>query len=257
MTAAVSNINPDFASGAFGQLRAGDGSNANSMFSKLKVVYQPIVRLGAARGETIAYEALLRVPGPGGTMVSPVDFIRQAEHDGTISHVDRWVMCSAAKRLSENPDLRIWLNTSRVSLSDRAFVEDAMMILDFTKTHDRFTLEVTESAEGCPTSLQRNIDMLYALGLTMIIDDLWDGFSADDLVASPSVNGCKLSGTTMAKLLQCSRTQKRTKQLLQACGEAKKIVVLEGVETEEHLEMAERLGFEYCQGWYFGSPVTF
>lgn len=80
-------------------------------------------------------------------------------------------------------------------MADRSFVTDAIMMLTYTQMHNRISLEITETADGDLIEIESNIKSLHLNGVSVVIDDLWEGFSKTELLEVSGVTACKLSKT--------------------------------------------------------------
>ncbi|WP_296806743.1 diguanylate cyclase, partial [Thiocapsa sp.] len=134
---------------------------------RLRLYYQPIVRLGEPDTSPEHYEALLRVvPEDGeGEPTLPPGFIGAAERFGLMDEIDRWVIARALHdhgSQTESPGARIAINLSGSSLSDETLLAYIEGQIDASgMAPERICFEITETA-GIQ-NLDRALDLMTAL----------------------------------------------------------------------------------------------
>lgn len=218
-------------------------------------MYQPIIHWRSGADASIrAFEALLRVSDRG-LLASAGELIKSREQMGNIACVDRWVAQEAGRFLAHHPKFKLWVNASRISLCDPLYVNDLLRLIKIPANEGRLTVEVTESCKGDPSTLDLYLAKLADAGVSIVIDDLWDGYNEESMLAAEYVHGCKLSAATTAKLQLSHQTKVSALNTLSRLKSEGKIVVVEGIETRRALEVTQALGFELFQGWLFGQPV--
>lgn len=218
------------------------------------LAYQPIMSISAQPNTVVAFESLLRVQ-INGVAHGPADIVAAAEADGSIIDIDRWVLNEAIRQAVARPRLNIWINASQISIAHPTFLNDALAALTASRTLGRMTFELTETADVDATLLLRRLDALKVRALTLMIDDVRDGYAKKSLLHNAAVSGCKLSRDTTAELQVSEKVRSEVQRLVKHCRLTGKKVVLEGVENEQDLKLAHNLGIQYCQGYHFGFPA--
>jgi EAL domain-containing protein (putative c-di-GMP-specific phosphodiesterase class I) len=221
---------------------------------KFWLAYQPIVRINAKPNTVLAFESLLRVQIDG-VAHGPADIVAAAESDGSIISIDRWVMNEAIRQAIARPHLNVWINASQISIAHPNFLKDALRALTASGTLGRMTFEITETADVDAAVLAERLSAVKAGTLSLVIDDVRDGFAKRSLLKNSAVAGCKLSRDTTSELHVSERVRAEVQRLVKLCRLTGKRVVLEGVENAYDLKMATNLGIEYCQGYHFGHPT--
>lgn len=217
------------------------------------LVYQPVINIKHGPTAVVAFESLLRVSKNGQTH-GPAEIVAAAEQDGSIVSIDRWVLNEVIKLAKSRAQLSVWINTSQLSIAQPEFLEDALLALTRSNTLGRVSFEVTETADVDARILASRLEVLRVRTLTVMLDDIRDGFSPRSLLLSDAVAGCKLSRDTTVELLNSERVRQEVQQLVKICRENGKKIVLEGIETIDELKLAEDLDIGLCQGYYFGYP---
>jgi EAL domain-containing protein (putative c-di-GMP-specific phosphodiesterase class I)/GGDEF domain-containing protein len=220
-------------------------------------VYQPVVNISDLSVE--GYEALVRWDSLALGLISPEVFIPIAEHIGVISVLDRAAVKSASeasRHLLLNSGQAMGVNVSAVTLeTDANFVDFVIGIKNSRGFGEgRLVLELTETAvvENLE-KLSEVIILLRAEGIEISIDDFGKGETNLNTLSHLTIDYIKLD-----KGLLRLKTPKATRAMLKIGTEMAKmldaVIVCEGIETEEDLEMCKELGIKLGQGWLLGMP---
>ncbi|GAA4250865.1 putative bifunctional diguanylate cyclase/phosphodiesterase [Dactylosporangium darangshiense] len=236
---------------------------------ELRVVYQPIVRLGD--GALVGVEALVRWHHPSRGAIGPAEFIPVAERTGLIVPLGRFVLretCrQAAAWLTEHgPDAlpEAALNVSARQLHDPDFVADVSAALaESGLPCERLVLEVTESAVLRGQQVSRTLYELSRLGVRLALDDFGTGESSLSLLrAFPAaivkldksfVEGIEIDDGRPAAADARQAVARAVIQLARALGLS---TVAEGVENAEQAAVLRELGYTTGQGYHLAEPMT-
>lgn len=218
------------------------------------LAYQPVFNITPARHRVIAFESLLRVQIDG-VAHGPADVVAAAEKDGSIVTIDRWVLHDVIRLAIRRPTLHVWVNASQISIGHPSFLEQAIQSLIDSRTIERVSFEITETADIDASVLAKRLDTLKVKTLTLMVDDIRDGYAKRSLLQNDAVAGCKLSRETTIELQTSERARAEVQRLVKHCRLMGKKVVLEGIENRSDLALATSLGIEFCQGYHFGYPA--
>lgn len=221
---------------------------------RFSLAYQPVFSVTDDQRSVIAFESLLRISDSTGTQ-GPAALVARAESDGTIVDIDRWVLSQVIDQLKSRPRLSVWINTSQLSIAHPSFVVDAIQALLAAKVMGRVTFEVTETADVDARLLAKRLEALRVQSLTVMVDDVRDGFAKRSLLLSDSVVGCKLSRESTMELMVSEPARADVQRLVKLCRRTGKQVVLEGIETVDELSLAKHLNISLCQGYFLGMPA--
>ncbi len=218
------------------------------------LAYQPIFNITPNGRRVIAFESLLRVQIDG-VAYGPADVVAAAEIDGSIVGIDRWVLNDVIRLAISRPYLNVWVNASQISIAHPSFLEDSIQSLAASRTIERVAFEITETADIDALVLAKRLASLRVKTLTIMVDDIRDGYAKRSLLQNDAVAGCKLSRETTIELQTSERVRTEVQRLVKHCRLMGKKVVLEGIENETDLGLATSLGIEFCQGFHFGHPA--
>jgi diguanylate cyclase (GGDEF)-like protein len=229
---------------------------------EIEVHYQPIVDLGTLRSTSL--EALARWRRPDGSLMSPAVFIPIAEESGAIHEIGRDVLrqaCRAAAHwrdtLPGRADVGISVNVSVHQVLSGRLVDDVVAALrDSGLPPADLTLEIVEStaledADRAAAELAR----LQRVGVRIAVDDFGAGYSSLGFLMGLAVDTLKIDRT----LLEFDTTRQGV--LVNAVAELGRTlgltVVVEGVETPQHLLRAREALCDAAQGFHFATPMRF
>ncbi|CAA9447837.1 MAG: diguanylate cyclase/phosphodiesterase (GGDEF & EAL domains) with PAS/PAC sensor(s) [uncultured Rubrobacteraceae bacterium] len=229
--------------------------------AQLRVFYQPMASIKT--GEIVGAEALVRWEHPERGLLSPSEFVPEAEETGLIVPMGRWVLeeaCRQAKewqrRYPNDPPLTIAVNLSARHLRYPGLVDEVARTLKRTKlAPGSLTLEITESVLVTDDGSTRGtLQRLKGLGARLAIDDFGVGYSSLSYLGYLPVDRLKLDRVLVGGLDTLSKTLAIVRAVIDL-GHALGIeVVAEGVETQEEFEELRAMGCDVGQGYYWWAP---
>lgn len=223
---------------------------------QLSLVYQPLadMQLGTIEG----FEALMRWLHPQRGLVSPADFIPAAESCGAIWDIGAFALREACREASTWPaPLRIGVNVSPAQIVHADFAGLVEQILAETGLDPRrLEVEVTESlfirdAHSALQTLQR----LHSLGVSVAIDDFGTGFSSLSTLRSFPFDRIKIDRSFVRTMALDADDAAIVNSVLGLGRAMALLVVAEGVETHEQLQLLRKLGCHHVQGYLIGKPL--
>ena len=217
----------------------------------LQMFYQPIVDF--SNNQVSYYEALVRIFA-NDEMISPGSIFNVVEARRFEIELDQAVIRQLEKDLEAG---KIPEGTG-VSLNLSAQTVTRAEILDWLQPLQRFTdnckivLEVTETAVidelgRASVYLKKLREMQFVIAL----DDFGSGFSSVKHLASMPVDIVKFDITIVQSLLD-ENQRKMISGLAQMISEVGHVLVAEGIEDTELLEIVLQTGFDFGQGFLFG-----
>ncbi|MGN0154239.1 MAG: putative bifunctional diguanylate cyclase/phosphodiesterase [Lachnospiraceae bacterium] len=226
-----------------------------------EVHYQPIFDI--KEGKVHSMEALARLQVPEYGYVSPEEFIRIAEKNGTILKIGLLVLeevCQFYKEynLEEYGIEFMEVNLSVVQCVQEHIHEDIEGIMkkygiDFSKIN----LEITESAAAYSEErLIQNMKKMSQAGISFSLDDYGSGYSNINYLVDLPFSIVKID-----KYLVWAAMKNETSRVIleNVIAMFKKIhlkVVVEGIEDLQMVRMVTDMGADYLQGYYYSKPLT-
>jgi diguanylate cyclase (GGDEF)-like protein/PAS domain S-box-containing protein len=223
--------------------------------------YQPTVRLGD--GTIIGFEALVRWNHPRRGLLSPGDFLGQAEETGMISALQRWVLgqaCADGKHWQLSypvePALQISVNISQHGLVEADLVADvtnACIAAAFPP--ERLILELTEGAtlEGRAT-VSRLLE-LHERGVSVALDDFGAHAAPLSSLRDLPVDIVKLDHSFVARMTTSSTDATVAQAVIDLGNKLGMITVADGIERADQLAALRGMGCLAGQGYYLSRPL--
>jgi diguanylate cyclase (GGDEF)-like protein len=208
------------------------------------------------------FEALVRWRHPERGILSPVEFLPYLAQLQLMPKLDLWVLNRATRLLTswqqtDASELSIAINLSTAGLNDNDYITRAHEISknlgrDISKLH----IEITEtSAMKSIRSGKFNIAKLHDLGIKISLDDFGTGYSSLNYLKSFPADKIKFDHGFIKEMLENESAEKILRALVPLCQQLGKKVVAEGIETQQHLNMAKEIGFDQLQGYFFAKPM--
>jgi diguanylate cyclase (GGDEF)-like protein len=222
---------------------------------QLSVVFQPQAdaRTPAVKG----FEALVRWNHPIHGFVPPAKFIPAAEACGAIADIGAFVLRQALQQAARWPShLRVAVNVSPAQIGHPDFarhVESALAEAGVEPS--RLEIEVTESlfiydAEAALATLKK----IKALGVSVAMDDFGTGYSSLSTLRSFPFDRIKIDRSFIFDMIGNRDASAIVSTIMELGRAMDRLVVAEGVETEEQLKQLQLLGCNEVQGYLIGKP---
>lgn len=223
----------------------------------LDVYYQPVI--DAASGEMVGVESLVRWQQDGEFM-PPALFIPIAEQSGQIIQVGEQVLHHVLRDIQKTPllqQLQVSVNVSSQQLKRYDFAHFLGSCLRNYNVDPRLLcLELTESGMfEQQKSAESLLERLRALGCQLAIDDFGTGFSNLSYLNTLPVNIVKIDRAFTRDLDINERQRILVGNIISICKQLDQMVVVEGIETKEQVDMFTSLGCDRMQGYYFARPM--
>jgi diguanylate cyclase (GGDEF)-like protein/PAS domain S-box-containing protein len=219
---------------------------------------QPIVDLG--RDRISQWELLLRLPGDGGELILPAQFLYTAERSGLILEIDRWVLTQAIDLIAAQRDagheLRLEVNLSGRSVGDSKLLDLIERQLEAAAIDPScLVLELTETAAIANIDSARGFaERLRAIGCGFALDDFGAGFGSFYYLKHIPFDFVKIDGEFIRNLPVNSTDQLILDSIVQMSKGLGKYTIAEFVGDAETVEVLKAHGVDYAQGYHLGKP---
>lgn len=225
--------------------------------AELRLVFQPIVN--STDGFMTRCEALARWDSPELGAVSPMEFVAIAEKAGMTQQLTQVVVRKALEHLRLWPDLQ----SMSVNLSAQDIIcretSDALVAIFLAvpeSVRHRLVLEVTESSLLTDLEEARyNLMKFRFLGLKTAIDDFGTGYSSLRYLQELEFDIVKIDRSFGAALDSKARGLGLVATIQHLCRSLSIECIIEGIETQQQLEIARSAGCRYVQGFLYSPPI--
>ncbi len=224
---------------------------------------QSIEPVRPADSDQFSNEILLRLRNESGDVYAPGHFIPAAERFYMMPEIDRWVVTSLFRFLSESrnaiPNRRqLWsINLSGQTLSDDGFLAFVTRQLQaYGIPPEQICFEITETA--AVTHIDRAQQLLHslrAIGCRFSLDDFGSGLSSFGYLKSLPLDYIKIDGSFVRDVVQDKTSEAVVSSIIHLGHELGIQVTAEWVENEAVKEKVESLGIDFVQGSTAGEPL--
>ncbi|MBF0605283.1 MAG: EAL domain-containing protein [Nitrospirae bacterium] len=223
--------------------------------------YQPKIKL--ATGQISGMEALLRWDHPREGILFPRQLIPLAEGTGLIHQIGEWVLFTACREAADwslqgFPGLKLAVNLSVLQFRDGdklvQLVEEALAQSGFPA--HLLELEITESVMMTHMDhVSGTLEKLQSLGVTIAMDDFGAGSSSLALLKRLPVQTLKIDRSFVNDLSAHPESAAFIAAIVSMAQQLRLRVIVEGVETDEQLQIMKGQGDHDVQGYYFSPPL--
>jgi diguanylate cyclase (GGDEF)-like protein len=212
---------------------------------------QPIAELTS--GEVRFNELLIRMLSDGEDVIPPEAFLPAAERFGLIVELDRWV-AREGLRLAERGK-RVTINISADSIGDDEILALARQAARGGVPSGAVVFEITETAAMSNMEEAREFtERLGEVGCEVALDDFGTGFGSFSYLKHLPSRYLKIDVEFVRELASNETDQRVVRSIADVGHSLGKLIIAEGVENADALELLRRYGVDYVQGMYIGKP---
>jgi diguanylate cyclase (GGDEF)-like protein len=229
---------------------------------ELVVHYQPIYDLTS--GKRRGVEALVRWQHPQRGLLGPAEFIPIAEQSDLINGIGRVVLEKVCQQLTvwrdeqgEDAPGEVAVNISTRQLHQPGYAAHVAALLELNGLEPGcLVLEITESTMMAdPATVADVLTDLRDLGLRIAIDDFGTGHSSLARLHELPVDEVKIDQSFVRAASGPGGDTTMLELVITLAGRLGLDLVAEGIETPEQLDMLQRLGAQYGQGYLLARPA--
>ncbi|MEG0275459.1 MAG: EAL domain-containing protein, partial [Coprobacillus sp.] len=228
-------------------------------YQNFSLVFQPIIE--TTTNQICKVETLCRWTHPHFKNISPGIFIPLLEETGDIIKLGKWIFEQSVIHLKQllecNPHISMSINISNIQIMEddfSTFIEET--ILYYNVPFESVILELTETAIA--KNAHKTIDTIHQLrmmGIRIAMDDFGTGYSSLSLLKNEPLDIIKIDQSFVRGLHDDSFNQAFIKLIIELCHQINLLVLIEGVETKEELDLLLPLLPDFIQGYYTGMPM--
>jgi EAL domain-containing protein (putative c-di-GMP-specific phosphodiesterase class I) len=204
-------------------------------------------------GRLVALEALTR--GPAGPFAMPSDLFRAAFEQNVLTTLDlRALRLSLERRRSSE-----WTGWYHVNLFPSTLLNtppsSIAALLAWSGPPTGICIELSEQQFlGDPAYLRPPLDALRTAGFRIAIDDVGFGRSSVEALMLLEPDVVKIDRRCIRSIGSEEGERRQLERLLAMLRAVEATVIVEGIETEEELQVLRELGVPYGQGFLWGEP---
>ena len=223
--------------------------------------YQP--KLSFTTNKVGEAEALARWRHPQKGVIPPFEFTSVAERSGLIVDLGIHVLSQSCRQAEEwrerhGQDLRVAVNVSPVQLTQSddflSIVEN--VLCDSNLPPELLELELTEGVLiNHGSDLLQLLNRLRDMGLTLAIDDFGTGYSSLSYLKDLPVQTLKIDRSFIKDLPDAEADMRLVRAMIGMSHDLGHLVVAEGVETIEQLNVLREAECDLAQGYLISRPL--
>ncbi|TKB54230.1 EAL domain-containing protein [Ferrimonas aestuarii] len=224
------------------------------------LVYQPIFHLQS--GMITGAEALIRWRHPERGVLTPADFIPQAEARGLIVDIGNQVIDMACAQVRSWIDQGLPLQHTSINISVKQ-IENGDLVEVIQAALERhhvpaesLEIEVTETMllqHG--KSMVAQLWQLRQLGIAIAIDDFGTGYSSFARLKNLPVDRVKIDRSFISELERDERNSSIVQAIVSLAHNLDMVVTAEGIESHYQYQYMKSQGCEAGQGYLVSPPV--
>lgn len=228
---------------------------------ELRIVFQPKVSVHSGRGTSA--EALVRWQHPERGVIGPNEFIPIAEETGLVVPLGEWVLRETCRRIRAWRDAGLRVPRISVNVAGQQFRGKGLTpvvtaaLAESGIPANLLGLELTESEmmEDAPANV-RTLHELKEIGVTLAIDDFGTGYSSLSYLKRFPLDELKIDRSFVHRVDADPDNHAIVAAIIGMAHGLGLLVVAEGVETREELEVLRMRGCDECQGFLFSRPIA-
>jgi EAL domain-containing protein (putative c-di-GMP-specific phosphodiesterase class I) len=222
------------------------------------IEYQP--QIDTNSGEVIGMEALIRWRHPHLGVITPDQFIEEAQKSGLIIEIGNWVLQSACIQIKEWYEEGFDPGKMSINLGAK-HLEDASLVPYVSDTLYRTGCKASwlefEVSEGFVDATNRqavqNLNALDDLGVDFSIDDFGTASTSLNLLKQLPISALKIDTSVVHGI---DSGEGEILDAILAVGESMGMdVIAEGVETASQQSYLNDKGYKVMQGYHFSKAI--
>ncbi|MDD3626275.1 MAG: EAL domain-containing protein [bacterium] len=223
--------------------------------SQIKTAFQPIFDLKTMK--LLGYEALTRGP-ENSIFADPETMFSFALHSDLITELDRICRNNAllmSKQMKNKT--KLFLNTEVQTIYTPDFIEGK--ILDILDSHNLnpkdIVIEITErSAIENYQKFTEILKILKSLQFNIALDDAGVGYASLQTITEINPRYLKIDHSLVKNINKDLIRRHLIQTLVDFSEKTDILLIAEGIEDEDELEVLREIGIHYGQGFYLGKP---
>jgi diguanylate cyclase (GGDEF)-like protein len=225
----------------------------------LNVVYQPIVN--TVEDKIWAFESLVRYTHPELGRISTSSLIEKAKGLGRMDELTRQVIATSLKSAREFRKLEPGITVMTINLEVEQIRDEHVgaFLKDIVPRYPDVTLclELNErSTKDIDDDLRAQAEHFRQLGMLIALDDYGSEASSVGALVRIPMDILKIDRSLVDNL--DDTRQREVVRALQGFGDAFDYsTIVEGIETQDAVDVLVGIGVRHAQGFFYGRPVPF
>ena len=226
---------------------------------ELEIYYQP--QIDAITEKVCGAEALIRWNHPEKGIIPPFSFLEVAEEYDLLEEIDRLVVERTMNDIVEfskmGINMPLSVNFSATTICSSRTIPFLINCLKNIPINPALlTVEITEtSLMGDIEKSKTIIQQLSSMGINIAIDDFGTGYSSMGYLMRYPTTYLKIDREFITNINQIEALRIVTSNIIKLGHSLSMMVVAEGVETIEELNVLKNFGCDIIQGYFYSKPI--
>lgn len=224
-----------------------------------RMFLQPKVNIHT--NKTVGAEALIRLYQPEKGYISPAKFIPVLEQQNEVHLIDLFILSRVFQfqklaRDAGKEIVPISVNFSKNTLMYPKLMEFIMEQCEkYGMPDNMIRIEITETISNMDHMEVKNIaKALHTLGFSISMDDFGTQYSNMAVLTQFDFETVKIDRSMIINIVNDEKNRLILKHTIAMLKDLGMEIVIEGVETEEQVNVLATLGCDIVQGFFFGRP---
>ena len=222
--------------------------------------YQPII--DAKTNEIVGAEVLSRLNSSTDGVLTPHAFLSAVNNVGLNQKFDYYIFEKNCKWISNDSSRRtkyfFTINFSRSTLCEEDFADNLIAIVEkYGYIYSSLALEILEDKDLTKSEIAlmtNNIKRLREKGMLILLDDFGKGYTTFGDLNDFDINIVKIDKSITQNAITKTGFVILT-NIIKTAHDLGLKTLCEGIETNEHKELAIKAGCDLLQGYYFHRPM--
>lgn len=218
-------------------------------------------KISSVNGTVTGLEALARLKISGAGYISPGIFIPIVEKLNLTVQFGTLIIQKVLQDIPRiialyGPSIQVSINISPTHLLSDGFVEYLITLNEERSINKNILiLEITEEVFVADyTEIKLILEKLQSIGFKISLDDFGSGYSSLSYISELPLNEIKIDRSFTQKVTSNKKTELMMKVIFDMAGILGYKLVVEGVETEDEVNLIKSMGICDIQGYFYSKP---
>ena len=205
-------------------------------------------------------EALARIFDENVGFIPPVEFIAEAERNGSIIALGRQIFEKVCEFIKEQEPLQYGVSRISVNLSAMQLMQDGMaeefirIAENYNVSMSSFSFDIAEVSEKDPGSVAlKNMNKLIDRGAEFALNDYGSGYSSLENIMNLPVKLVKIDRALVRSYFESGSML--LPDVIEMFRNQKLQLALVGVETKDMARRLSVMGCDYLQGYFYSRTI--
>jgi c-di-GMP phosphodiesterase len=214
--------------------------------------FQPIYNIHTQKIEK--YECLVRIVQDDGTIILPYQFLDVAIKSKQYLFITK-IMIAKSFDFFRDKDYEFSINLSIVDVTSDEMLNFIIENLEKFSEPQRVVFEILENEKlGNYQEMKKFIKTIKKFGCKFAIDDFGSGYSNFAHIYELNIDYIKIDASLVKYITTDENSRIITKTIINFASNLGLKTIAEFVEDKESLDMLQKMGADYIQGYYIGKP---